>query len=153
MNKFHSFGLGHIYKGHSYAFIYMIISKKFKTAYIGQTNEKGGVLGRINSHLKENGTFRTHFEDKIGFSIDEIEDLSILSYNLGSEKIYTSLESSFREGVEYLVKKHLCEQFSKNDIFIRILGYTRSNSTTSLNEINNLSNDISNFFVEHTMKM
>ena len=56
---------------------------------------------------------------------------------------FTSSLSSYREGVEYLVKKYLMELMGKKDVFLRIVGDTRSLSTTSLNLINDTAKQIS----------
>jgi|LakMenE18May11ns_1017448.scaffolds.fasta_scaffold9914233_2 hypothetical protein len=121
--------------GSRFAYIYAIYSINCKLCYIGQTNDRTGIIGRLSAHLDSRGTFREHFEKIVGLPIDDVEDLYIISENLNNSVLFTSSTSSYREGVEYLVKHELMKMMAFENIFLQLVGETRSVSTTSLDYI------------------
>ena len=56
--------------GSGRAYIYILCSKLNHVVYVGQTNDPGGVLARLASHIGSGGTFRKrlHGFDEIAFS-------------------------------------------------------------------------------------
>ncbi|MBD3883281.1 hypothetical protein IFO70_16055 [Phormidium tenue FACHB-886] len=86
------------------AFVYLWISKKWRVIYVGQTNDRKGSFGRAFSHIQDNGTLRTRFEEQVGTKLEAADDLILVSYPLPKEPEYTSEESSYREAIEYLVQ-------------------------------------------------
>lgn len=96
-----------IFKGSNSSYIYIWVSKKTKIVYVGMTNARIGTLGRAGQHLDSRGTLRTNFDRVKGYSIDYTSDLILLSYRLPQNKVFITVEKSYREGVEYLVQKEL----------------------------------------------
>jgi len=130
--------------GSRFAYIYAIYSIEHKLCYIGQTNDSTGVIGRLTGHLSNNGTFRTHFEKIVGLPLDDVSDLVIISSDLSDDNnLFTSTSSSYREGVEYLVKNKLMKLMAENEVFLRLIGETRALSTNSLSYINDMAKQIS----------
>jgi len=138
--------IGNSFNGNSFAFIYIIYTKEFNLIYIGQTNERCGTIGRLSSHLSQSGTFRNHFERITGYPLEVVKDLKILSFNLGGTKQFTSTDTTYREGVEYLVQKFLHEFSAKLPTYYRVISFTRPNSTTSLKYIKKLAREIASNF-------
>lgn len=106
------------YNGKKEAYIYIWFSKKYKLVYVGETNNKYGVLGRGIQHLKnegeedseeEKGTLYKRVYEK-GYDIYEINDFMLLSYSLPREKRFLTKESSWRISVEFLVQHMLIEK-------------------------------------------
>lgn len=89
------------------AYIYIWFSKLYKVAYIGMTNNRVGTLGRATQHLDRNGTFRKRFEEHHGCSINMSDDLMLFSFLLPNNKEFITVETSYREAIEYLVQKDL----------------------------------------------
>jgi len=86
------------------AFIYLWISKKWGVIYVGQTNSSKGSFGRAFDHIKSNGTLRMRFEDQVCINLEKADDLILVSYPLPQKPEYVSVESSYREAVEYWVQ-------------------------------------------------
>lgn len=97
----------------AFAYIYIWYSKKAKVAYVGQTNERHGVVGRASSHISINGTLRTRLFETEGTNIEDFDDWVLMSYRFPSAKKYISNESSYRLAVEYLVQTLLIEERGK----------------------------------------
>ena len=93
-----SFYIG--YKGKVEAYIYIWFTKSKGLVYVGETNNKNGVIGRANQHVTSNiGTLYNCVYDE-GYDLYEIEDFVLLSYPLPREKKYLSEETSYRISVE-----------------------------------------------------
>ncbi len=86
------------------AWVYVWVSKRWRVVYVGQTNEAVGTLGRAASHLGEEGTFRRCFIATTNAAVEQASDLVLLSFALPTESRYRSLESAYREAVEYNVQ-------------------------------------------------
>lgn len=99
--------ISHCYDGQDKAYIYIWYSKQYKVLYIGQTNDANGTLGRAISHIKKNGTLRVRFEDHTGENLEKAEDLTLISFRLPQSQEFISIETSYREAVEYLVQSKL----------------------------------------------
>lgn len=90
-----------------FAYVYVWLSKEHRIAYVGQTNNAAGTLGRAVQHVLPGGTFRFRFEEEVGLGIERAEDLILLSYPLPLGAEFTGAESSYREGIEYVVQRGL----------------------------------------------
>lgn len=90
-------------------YVYIGFSRKEHVAYVGQTVDKRGFMGRWSDHLsrREDSSFFCRLSDRDEEAFDRITDLRIVAWDLGGRKSYATLESSHREGVEYLVQKEL----------------------------------------------
>jgi hypothetical protein len=89
------------------AYIYIWVSKVFSVLYIGMTNNSSGPIGRANGHFNSKGTFRKRFLQEKGIGVEQVSDMTLLSFPLPKKREYISEESSYRESVEYLVMKEL----------------------------------------------
>ena len=134
--------------GSRFAYVYAIYSIEHKLCYVGQTNDSVGVIGRLSGHLSKNGTFRTHFETIVGLPLDDVSDLVIISGDLFDIDLFTSSSSSYREGVEYMVKNKLMKLLAEKEVYLRLIGETRALSTNSLKYINDIAEDISHKMFE-----
>lgn len=95
------------HNGFGLAYIYIWVSKSTSVLYVGMTNNEAGTIGRANGHFTRKGSFRKRFDEYRGFGIEKVADLILLSFPLPKELKYISVESSYRESVEYLVQKEL----------------------------------------------
>lgn len=76
------------YKGRLEAYIYIWFSKSTKLVYVGETNNRHGVIGRADQHVgHKKGTLYNRVYDK-GYDLDEINDFILLSYPLPREKSF-----------------------------------------------------------------
>lgn len=91
----------------SRAYVYLLVSRLHGVVYVGETNDVGGSLGRIGSHVRPGGTFDQRFEEAVGLPCEEATDLVLVSAPLPLTPEYTGVEKSYRQGVEYLVQTRL----------------------------------------------
>ena len=141
--------ISNIYDGVDKAYIYILWSQKYKVVYVGQTNSRGGTLARLNQHCSVdsgNNQFRRLFQDKTGLPLTEADDLRLFSFCLGTNKTFTSAESTYREGVEYLVQIFLYDIACEFSPSFRIISVVRTNDTTSLPFIRSIATRITNHF-------
>ncbi|WP_439484106.1 GIY-YIG nuclease family protein [Cyclobacterium plantarum] len=95
------------HNGIGVAYIYIWVSKTFSILYVGMTNNSAGPIGRASGHFNSRGTFRKRFIEEKGIGIEKVEDMILLSFPLPKRQLFISVESSYRESVEYLVQKEL----------------------------------------------
>lgn len=129
-------GLSIGYK-HSCAYVYIWFSKSNRILYVGQTNDKNGVIGRAVSHVTNNGTLRDRCLE-YGISMDEIDDFILLSYELPNERKYISTESSYRLAVEYTVQINMHRIRGNSNPPFRVISrvtYTEPASNTEIIKI------------------
>jgi len=96
-----------IHNGIGVAYIYIWVSKLYGILYVGMTNNSAGPIGRASGHFSSKGTFRKRFIEEKGIGIEKVEDMILLSFPLPKKQLFISVESSYRESVEYLVQKQL----------------------------------------------
>lgn len=136
-----------VHNGIDTAYIYIWISKFYQIVYIGMTNNSSGPIGRANGHFNSKGTFRKRFLEEKGFGIENVFDMTLLSFPLPKKRIYTSEESSYRESVEYLVEKNL--QYIRGAFspsFDIISWHDRFPRRTKNSEVKKLANSIVHSF-------
>ena len=123
------------------ASIYFIYSKKHHFIYVGQTFGKGGVLGRLTHHLcaGEHSSFIRRLNKGLEGIFPEIDDLCVVYYALGDDDRFNNLESSYREGVEYLVQKELRKRLIGYRPWLKIISWVRYNPTANNVDIENHS--------------
>ena len=100
------FIVGGCFIGLGRGYIYILYTKVERQLYIGQTNERGGVIGRLADHIGSSGTFRSRLNEH-GYDLDKIHDLHVFAYLLPNDPRFTGTNRTHREGVEYLVQKRL----------------------------------------------
>ena len=135
------------HNGINTAYIYIWVSKAHTVIYIGMTNNSSGPIGRAQGHFNSTGTFRKRFLQERGIGIENVLDMILLSFPLPKKRIYITLESSYRESVEYLVMKELQLQrgflLPSYDI---ISWHDRFPRRTTNSEVKKVANDIVNDF-------
>jgi hypothetical protein len=131
-----------IFDGSNKSYIYIWVSKKHKFIYVGETNERRGTFGRARSHIGTMGTLRKQVEEKLGESLEVVDDLHLLSFQLPQESKYTGLESSYRESIEYLVQIKLIEKRVHCEPPFRIISNVRPFARTTDASIQRLSENI-----------
>jgi hypothetical protein len=88
-------------------YVYIGFSRVEHFAYVGQTFDRRGFIGRWTDHLsgRERSSFfcrlREHDED----AFDRIGDLRIVAWDLGDHPSFNTLETTHREAVEYLTQR------------------------------------------------
>ncbi|GIK64260.1 MAG: hypothetical protein BroJett018_20540 [Chloroflexota bacterium] len=139
--------IGRCYRGEKVrAYIYIIYSKLQHAAYVGQTNDQNGALSRLCGHLGQNGTFGNRLLERQGIYTYEIEDLTMFTFCLPDEASYIGRESSYREGVEYLVQIQL--RTIALTPFLHIVSQVRYNDTASLPFVKLMAKDVLDAFTE-----
>lgn len=139
--------VGTIFNGFKQSYIYVWVSKQHRVVYVGMTNSRTGVLGRAVGHVGENGTLRKRVVENKGFPLEWIADFNVLSFPLPSERIYYSLERSYREAVEYLVQKELIKMRGKLIPSYDVISWVRNNPRTSNSDVIREANKIVIAFV------
>lgn len=135
------------YKGEIEAYIYIWFSKENGLVYVGQTNNKNGVIGRASQHVQKGGTLYERCYD-CGYELNEINDFILLSFPLPREKNFLSEETSFRNSVEFLVQHNLLVLNSKVKRKYKLISYVEPGQYTNHYRIKQLANDISEKFIK-----
>lgn len=140
--------LGDAYDRHS-GYVYLLASRMHRAVYVGETNDAGGAIGRAGSHLRPNGTFTERFEDRIGLPAEAAADLTLLCARLPLTAEYTSVETSYRRGVEYLVQdgllRHPLRKAERYDLIARVAYSPRA----ELAEVRQIADEIVRDFATH----
>lgn len=136
------FTLGRTCLGRGMAYIYILCSKRNHVVYVGQTNARGGVLTRLGGHLDHNGTFRKRLSESLLVDVEELDDLEVFAFALPPLPQYTSLDETYREGVEYGVQKRLQTLRAQWQPYFQIVSNVTAPDTTGLPEVIRLSQQI-----------
>ena len=137
-----------IHNGVDTAYIYIWLSKSYSVIYVGMTNNIGGTIGRAEGHFNRKGTFRKRFQEKSGLGIEKVVDLILLSFSLPKKREYTGVESSYRESVEYLVRKKLLLMRNYiNPSYDIISWHDRFPRRTQNSEVIKIANQITDDFI------
>ena len=99
------------------------------------TLDRRGILGRWSDHLSRDAnesSFRRRLEQRDEDVWARLSDLKILWSALESKPEFLSVETSYREGVEYLVQRRLRSEVFGANLPYRIVSQVRSNRTVSL---------------------
>src|SRR5262245_57323264 len=87
-------------------YLYIGFSRSEHVAYVGQTLDRRGVLGRWTDHLSggdEASSFRRRLAEVDESAFERLDDLTVVAWDLGDGTGFMSIETSHREAVEYLV--------------------------------------------------
>lgn len=136
--------LGPAYIGSGRAYIYILCSKRSNALYVGQTNDAGGVYGRLAGHLREKGTFRVRLYEKRGISIEEVDDLELFAFALPTQPEFTSQDDVYRVGVEYGLQCLLHSVSGRWQPYFHIISNIVAPVTTDNPEVLSLSAEIFN---------
>jgi hypothetical protein len=130
------------FDGNNKAYIYIWLSKLWQVLYIGQTNDASGTLSRAVSHVQANGTFRQRFENKTGVRLEKAKDLVLISFLLPQENEYLSIESSYREAVEYLVQLEMHDIRGSLEPSYKIISNVRYNDRAAYSATQKIAKQI-----------
>lgn len=128
------------------AYIYILYSKSHRVAYVGETNDARGVIGRLNAHIGPDGTLRVRLMEKRGVELNEVSDLCLFAYRLPAEPEYVSIEKAYRRGVEYLVQFELRQICGELRPYLHILSNVNCNDASSLRSIQSIASEITASF-------
>ena len=135
------------YKGKLEAYIYIWFSKSTQLVYVGETNNRHGVVGRADQHVDRSGTLYQRVYDK-GYNLYQIEDFILLSYPLPREKKYLSEETSYRISVEYLVQKKLTENKINSNTSYTLVSKVQVGPHIDLVSVQKIADEIAKDFHE-----
>lgn len=141
--------IGNCFDGHNCSYIYIWVSKSEQIVYVGMTNGFSGTIGRGGAHFSRKGTLRKRFLEKKGYYINVTNDLVMYSFPLPKKRIYTSIEKSYREAIEYLVQKELILKRTNVIPSFDVISWVRSNSRTSNLEVKAISSNIVSTFLSN----
>jgi hypothetical protein len=133
--------------GGDQAYIYIWLSKKHKVVYVGMTNSYAGTIGRASGHFIQKGTFRCRFADHKGYGLENADDLVLLSFPLPKERVYYSVERSYREAIESIVQKELQTLRGKFNPTFDIVSRVRSSPRTTNSEVRRIAKEIVELFM------
>jgi len=140
--------LGNCFVGSNRAYIYILYSKSHHVAYVGETNDANGAIGRLNGHISPTGTFCKQISEKRGIILEEITDLILFSCSLPQAAEYVSIERVYRRGVEYLVQEKLWETCGDLQPYLYIVSNVRYSDTSSIRSVQKLANAIFDAFLD-----
>lgn len=123
------------------AYIYIWLSRSESVAYIGQTNDSKGVIGRAAQHVSAGGSLRLRLLEH-GYDLDSIDDFLLLSYPLPAHWRFTGVESSGREAVEYFVQVGIRENQSCFNDYIKIVSTVRPTDYFDMSGARELAKEI-----------
>lgn len=138
-----------IHNGLDRAYIYVWVTKKYKSIYVGMTNDSSGSIGRAKGHFGHKGTFRKRFLEHSGLGIELADDLTLITYQLPKKREYISLESSYREAVEYLFQNLI---LSERQNFSPICEVVSWHKRTPRRASNSEVQDLAKYFFEQFKK-
>jgi len=138
--------LGKCFVGYNRAYIYILYSKSHHVAYIGETNDANGVIGRLNGHVSQNGTFCRQILERRGIPLNEVTDLILFSCSLPLSPEYVSTERVYRRGVEYLVQEKLWETCGDLQPYLYIVSNVKYSDTSSLRSVQKIASSIFDAF-------
>ncbi len=100
-------------------------------------------------HVSIGGTLRCRAEEELGFPLEEVRDLTLLSFQLPELPDLCSVESSYREGLEFLVQKGVNEARMSMGRGFRVLSIIRYTDAASLELLKHIASEI----VEQTVSI
>lgn len=139
--------LGCSFDGRDAAFLYVWFSVQERFFYVGQSNNRLGSFGRAGQHISSGGTLRARVEGEYGIPLEDVGDLALLSFRLPSLPDLTSVESSYREGVEFLVQRGINERRLELGRGFRVVSVIRYTDAAALGFLK----QIADFIVDTTI--
>ncbi|MCY4410685.1 MAG: hypothetical protein OXC27_09480 [Caldilineaceae bacterium] len=133
--------------GNNRAYIYIIYSRSWQFAYVGETNSRNGIIGRLNQHVDVSGSLRQHLFEKQGVDLDHVNDLTVFSYTLPARPEYIGVERVHRRGIEYLTQTSLRDVSGDLEPFLKIVSNVSYSDTCSLKSIRSIAAKIIGEFV------
>lgn len=137
------------FNGVDTAYIYIWLSKSHQVVYVGMTNSYSGTIGRAQGHFNSRGTFRKRFDEFKGYPIETVDDFLLLSFPLPREPMWTSVERSYREAVEYLVYKKLIAERGNLKPTYDVVAWVRDSPRISNSRVKKLADQISSSFINN----
>ncbi|MEU3571045.1 hypothetical protein AB0E96_21880 [Kitasatospora sp. NPDC036755] len=121
-------------------------------AYIGMTVGGNGIFGRWGDHLGralEKSSFRRRLHEFDDSAWGRLDDLVILWAEIGTASEFLTVETSHREGVEYLVQRQLRTLLAREKPSLTVISKVRSNRTVQLPMVQAAANEILGHFKKH----
>lgn len=140
------FVVGGCFVGLRRGYIYILYTKTECRVYIGQTNDRNGVIGRLAGHVSPGGTFRTRLADE-GVLLDHIRDLHVFAFCLPHDPRYVGNDRSHREGVEHLVQKRLHMLRGDLNPPLRIVSYVEYNPAAEQQSVKRVADQVIEAFL------
>lgn len=134
------------------AYIYCGYSKKVGAAYVGMTVGRNGIFGRWGDHLGralEKSSFQRRLHEFDDSAWDRMDDLVIFWADMGEADEFLTVETSHREGVEYLVQRELRLLLGRGKPFLRVISKVRSNRTVQLPLVQTAADQVVGRFQTH----
>ncbi|MBE6051190.1 MAG: hypothetical protein E7214_11205 [Clostridium sp.] len=119
--------------------IYIWFSIEYGFLYVGETNNKLGIIGRAYQHVMESGTLYYQVYERIGVDLYNINDLVLCNFPLPNERRYNSRESIYRFAVEYLVQRILIEERKNIKFKFKVISNVKSNDYVENIEVQNIA--------------
>jgi len=102
-------------------YIYCIcIEQPIALAYIGQTSQRQGVLGRFTEHLDDNGTLMKKAEEA---GVANFENITVIAMDLTQYRIFNDLYSRPRGALEFLIHSSMKAKGCKAPIPFEVISY------------------------------
>jgi hypothetical protein len=121
--------------------VYIWLSVKESVAYVGQTNDVCGVVGRAAQHVSRDGSLRKRLWES-GYELDDIDDLPLLSYAPPVDWRLADAESSGRDAVEYYVQVGMRDLQGELREFLHVVSHVRATDYFDLAGAQELAREI-----------
>jgi hypothetical protein len=112
-------------------FIYIGFSQVEHVAYVGETLDKRGAMGRWTDHLSQGAdrsSFRRRLDDHDDTCFGRIEDFQIVAFDLGHRAEFVSRDTGFRQAVEYRVQRGLLTRPGGLNPYLQFVSFVRTSS-------------------------
>ncbi|MFI5685824.1 hypothetical protein [Streptomyces sp. NPDC051636] len=121
-------------------------------AYIGMTVGRNGIFGRWGDHLGralEKSSFQRRLREFDDSAWGRMDDLVIFWADMGDADEFLTLETSHREGVEYIVQRQLRILLGRAKPPLTVISKVRSNRTVQLPLVQAAANRVIENFRNH----
>ncbi|MFC9649597.1 hypothetical protein [Streptomyces sp. NPDC056937] len=121
-------------------------------AYIGMTVGRNGIFGRWGDHLGraiEKSSFQRRLHEFDHSAWSRMEDLVIFWADIGDSDEFLTLETSHREGVEYIIQRQLRVILARSKPPLTVISKVRSNRTVQFPLVQAAANQVIEYFRIH----
>ncbi|AKH83902.1 hypothetical protein AA958_18765 [Streptomyces sp. CNQ-509] len=113
---------------------------------------RNGIFGRWGDHLGralEKSSFQRRLNEFDDSAWQRMDDLVIFWADMGGADEFLTLETSHREGVEYLVQRQLRVLLARGNPPLNVISKVRSNRTVQLPLVQTAANQVVGHFQAH----
>jgi len=131
-------------------YIYLIFTPLARIAYVGQTRNAYGPIGRLAQHISdtESNTFLQRFAAILKLDKAEVKGIFFFAASLPLEKRFTDGPSEYREAVEAVVQSCLLNLIFEKKIRATLVSRVRLNAYSSEFDIKIIANSIAEKFAD-----